>query len=207
MGNEKPATNNTWCFKMFYTTWDCGKWGEIGYAICVDTAGHSETHWGCNIWQKTSTQGSYFYFQWAWRSTWIWSNCSKKSVRSKISQVCCKNKHQISRLQCQKPLAWCKLNRHKTVNDFWKKVIYSYECKVELGMDNRVLIWRQSGKEWTPPCLNPGRGCRVSLAIWVYKNYEGVGTLTVVDGNINAKNILKSLITLYGPLLHVIPRW
>jgi hypothetical protein len=52
-------------------------------------------------------------------------------------------------------------------NDFWKMVIYSDEYKVELGMDNRVLIWRQSGKEWTPPCLNPGRGCRVSLVIWV----------------------------------------
>jgi len=51
---------------------------------------------------------------------------------------------------------------HKTVNDFWKKVIYSDECKVELGMDNRVLIWRQSGKQWIPSCLNPGRGCRLS---------------------------------------------
>jgi hypothetical protein len=45
-----------------------------------------------------------------------------------------------SRLQCQKRLAWCKLNKHKTVNDFWKKVIYSDECDVELGMNNRVLI-------------------------------------------------------------------
>jgi len=68
-------------------------------------------------------------------------------------------------------------------------MIYCDECKVELGMDNRVLIWRRSGKEWTPPCLNPGRGCRVSLMIWVYINYEGVGTLTVVDGNINANKI------------------
>jgi hypothetical protein len=84
--------------------------------------------------------------------------------------------------------------------------MHSYECKVEMGMDNRVLIWRQSGKEWTPPRLNPGRGCRVGLVFWVYIAHEGVGALTVVDGNINAKNILKSLITLYGPLLHVIPR-
>jgi hypothetical protein len=49
MGNGKPATNNIWCFKMFYATWNCGKRGEIGYVICVDTAGHSETHWGCKI--------------------------------------------------------------------------------------------------------------------------------------------------------------
>jgi len=30
-------------------------------------------------------------------------------------------------------------------------VIYSYECKVELGMDNRVLIWRRPGEELTRP--------------------------------------------------------
>jgi hypothetical protein len=39
--------------------------------------------------------------------------------------------------------------RHFQRNDFWKMVIYSDECKVELEMDNR----------------------------------EGVGTLTVFDGN------------------------
>jgi hypothetical protein len=37
------------------------------------------------------------------------------------------------------------------------------------------FFWRQSGKEWTPPCLNPGRGCRVSLVIWVFITHEGVG--------------------------------
>ena len=95
----------------------------------------------------------------------------------------------------------CKLNRHKTVNDFWKKVIYSDECKVELGMDNRVLIWRRPGEEWTPPCLNPGRGCRVSLMIWVYINYEGVGTLTVVDGNINAKQYIEVIDNLVWPVI------
>jgi hypothetical protein len=132
---------------------------------------------------------------------------SKKNWRyqREVTIICISKKNRQH--NDQKPLTWCKLNRHKTVNDFWKKVIYSYECKIELGMDNRVLIWRQSGKEWTPPCLNPGRGCRVSLVIWVYIAHEGVGTLTVVDGNINANKILKSLITLFSPLLHVIPRW
>ena len=56
-------------------------------------------------------------------------------------------------------------------------------------MDNRVLIQRRHGEVWTPPCLNPGRGARVSLMIWGCIIYEGVGTLTVVDTerNINAK--------------------
>ena len=62
-------------------------------------------------------------------------NCMKQNITSVLLK-----KRQNSRLQCQKRLAWCKLNKHKTVNDFWKKVIYSDECKVELGMNNRVLI-------------------------------------------------------------------
>jgi hypothetical protein len=72
-------------------------------------------------------------------------------------------------------------------------------------MDNRVLIWRRPCEEWTPLCLNPGRSVRVSLMI----TYEGVGNLTVVDSNINAQKYIvhfniKSLIILFGPLLHVI---
>jgi hypothetical protein len=40
-------------------------------------------------------------------------------------------------------------------------------------------------------CLNPGRGVRVSLMIWGCITYEGVGTLTVVDGNINAQKYIE----------------
>ena len=62
-------------------------------------------------------------------------------------------------------------------------------------MNNCVLVWRRSGEEWTPPCLNPGRSFRVSLMNWgcitkIYM-YEGVGTLTVVDGNINAQKYIE----------------
>ena len=53
--------------------------------------------------------------------------------------MCCKRNIRIRDYNVKKRLAWCKLNGHKTVNDFWKKVIYSEECKVELGMNNSVL--------------------------------------------------------------------
>ena len=58
-----------------------------------------------------------------------------------------------------------KLNRYITINDFWKKVIYSDEYKVELGMDHCVLIWRRPGGEWTPPCLNPGLDVRCCMFV------------------------------------------
>jgi hypothetical protein len=39
--------------------------------------------------------------------------------------------------------------------------------------------------------LNPGRGDRASLMILGCITYEGVGTLTVVDGNIDAQKHIK----------------
>ena len=56
-------------------------------------------------------------------------------------------------------------------------------------MDNRVLIWRRPGEEWTPQCLNPGREAR--MMIWGCITYEGVSTLTVINGNINAAKYIE----------------
>jgi hypothetical protein len=39
--------------------------------------------------------------------------------------------------------------------------------------------------------LHPGRGDRASLMILGCITYEGVGTLTVVDGNIDAQKYIK----------------
>jgi len=124
-----------------------------------------------------------------------------KLYETKYHKCFVKQKHRNSRLQCQKRLAWCKLNRHKTVNDFWKEMIYSAECKVELVMDNRILIWRRPGEEWTPPCLNPGLGVRVNLMIWDCITYEGVGTLTVVGGYINAPKYIEVIDNLVWPII------
>ena len=60
-------------------------------------------------------------------------------------------------------------------------------------MDNHVLIWRRPGEEWTPPCLNAGRGVSVSLMIWSCIPNEGVGTLTVVYDNINAQKYIEAI--------------
>ena len=68
-------------------------------------------------------------------------------------------------------------------------------------MDNRVLVWRRPGEEWTPPCLNPGRGSRLSLMIWGCITYEGVGTITVVTGNINALKYIEIVDNFVWPVI------
>jgi hypothetical protein len=50
-----------------------------------------------------------------------------------MKQKCCKNRIRFRDYNVKKRLAWCKVKRHKTLNDFWKKVIYNDECKVEFG--------------------------------------------------------------------------
>jgi hypothetical protein len=45
--------------------------------------------------------------------------------------------------------------------------------------------------------LNPGGGDRVSLMIWGCITYEGVGTLTVVGGNINAQKYIEIRILMF----------
>ena len=64
-----------------------------------------------------------------------------------------------------------------------------------------VTFWRRSGEEWTPPCLNPGRGVRVSLLILGCITYEDVSTLTVVDCNINAQRYIDGIDNFVLPVI------
>ena len=49
--------------------------------------------------------------------------------------------------------------------------------------------------------MNPGRSVRVSLMIWGCITYEGVGTLTVVDGNINAQKYIEVVYNFVWPVI------
>jgi hypothetical protein len=52
--------------------------------------------------------------------------------------------------------------------------------------------------------LFPGRGVRASLMIWGCITYEGVGTLTVDDGNINAQKYTEVIDNFAWPVIAVI---
>ena len=77
------------------------------------------------------------------------------------------------------------------MDNYWNLLIFSDECKVILGENNRVYVWRRPGEEYIPECLCPGRQPRVSLMIWACITWHGVGTLTVVNGNINAPKYIE----------------
>ena len=74
-------------------------------------------------------------------------------------------------------LAWARGKRYWTVERDWSRVIFSDECKIIVGENNRVFVWRKPGEEWLPQCLSPGCKAKMSLMIW--------GCI-IFNGNINA---------------------
>ena len=72
-------------------------------------------------------------------------------------------------------LAWARGKRYWTVERDWSRVIFSDECK--------------PGEEWLPQCLSPGCKAKMSLMIWGCITFNGVGTLTTVNGTLMSQNI------------------
>lgn len=102
-----------------------------------------------------------------------------------------KKKLRIREVNKKKRVNWCKQYRHKTVDDFWNNIIFSDECKVMIDGEQRVYVWRKDGEEWDPPCVAPPPGRRLDLMVWGCITAHGVGTLCIVDGNINAEKYIE----------------
>ena len=72
------------------------------------------------------------------------------------------------------------------VDGYWNRVIFSDESKVEIGLDNRVYIWRRAGEEWLPASTSPPPRKRLGVMIWGCITFNRVGTLDFLEGSINA---------------------
>ena len=90
----------------------------------------------------------------------------------------------------KKRVKWCKERTGRTVDNYWKKVVFSDESQIVLGTNNRVYIWRKNDEKYNPHLICSRPKQKISLMIWGCICYDGVGTLTTVEGNINsAKHI------------------
>ena len=88
----------------------------------------------------------------------------------------------------KKRLSWCREKRKLTVDNYWKKVIFSDESKIVIGRDSRVYVWRKRDEGWRPDLVGPrqSKPC-YEVMIWGCISWYGVGTITAVTGNINAE--------------------
>jgi hypothetical protein len=73
---------------------------------------------------------------------------------------------RVRKVNKTKRVKWCKEAKKKTVDDYWKRVIFTDECKVMIDGERRVAVWRKFGEEWDPPCIAPPAGRRLDLMIW-----------------------------------------
>lgn len=109
--------------------------------------------------------------------------------------------HRIREANRKARIAWCRGNRYKTINAYWNRVIFSDECKIDIGTDNRVFIWRRVREEWMPCCLSQPPTPKFSLMVWGCITFDGVGTITVIDGIVNAQRYIDILEAHCGLLL------
>ena len=82
---------------------------------------------------------------------------------------------------------WCKDRRGRTVDNYWKKVIFSDESQIVLATNNRAYIWRKDDEKYDPHLICSRSEQNISLMIQGCTCYDGVGTLTAVEGNINSE--------------------
>lgn len=112
-----------------------------------------------------------------------------------------KKKIRIRAVNRIKRVTWARGKRLWHLTTHWKRVIFSDECKVVIGDNNRVYVWRKPGEEWLPECVCPPPQVKFSLMIWACITWNGVGTLTVVDGNINAQKYIEILDSQLWPVV------
>ena len=104
-----------------------------------------------------------------------------------------KKKMVVREANRKKRVKWCKERRDRTVDNYWKKVIFSDETQIVLGTNNRVYICRKDDEMYNPHLFSPRSERKISLMIWRCICYDGVGTLTADEGNINSAKYIDIL--------------
>jgi len=86
------------------------------------------------------------------------SSVSKRTVQRKLysegyHRRVIRKRIRIREANRKNRLAWCRTNQRRTVDSYWKRVIFSDESKVDIGLSHRVFVWRKVGESYLPCCL------------------------------------------------------
>lgn len=92
----------------------------------------------------------------------------------------------IKEVNRKKRLSWCREKRRWSVENNWRKIIVSDESKIMIGHDDRVYVWRKAGEGWRPDLVSQKPRPKFQVMIWGCISWFGPGTVSPVDGNINA---------------------
>ena len=67
--------------------------------------------------------------------------------------------------------------------------------------NNHVYVWGRPDEVWQPACLGLRGSCKFSAMFWGCITYQGVGTFTEVEGNINSRMYINILDTYVWPVI------
>ena len=95
---------------------------------------------------------------------------------------------------CRSKLRW-------TFNRDWKRVILSDETHVVVDSNNRAYVWRCPDEVLQPERLGLRGNCKLSAMFWGCITYQGVGTFTEVESNINSRKYINILDTFLWPVI------
>lgn len=112
-----------------------------------------------------------------------------------------RKKMDVSQINRKKRVSWCLEKRKLTFNNYWNTVIFADESQIVLGENYRVYVWRTLNEAYLSRCMCPPRQRRVSIMLWNCLTYCGVGTLCLVNGNINAEKYISVLENYLWPVI------
>jgi transposase len=112
------------------------------------------------------------------------------SKRVPAKKVVIREVNRKKRLQyCRGKLTW-------TVNNKWKRVIFSDEMTIVIKPNGRVKLWRKVEEKWSVLhlCfLHVGPQATLKLMVWGCIGYDKVGPLVFVDGTMNSAKYIGVL--------------
>jgi transposase len=112
---------------------------------------------------------------------------TRRSVRKKIG---------IREVNKKKRMAWCRGKFHWTVENQWKKVIFTDEMMMVIKPEGTLKVWRKPSEVWRPECLGyvaEAPTTTLKIMVWGCLTYHGVGTLCMVTGNMNSEKYIETL--------------
>ena len=119
--------------------------------------------------------------------------CKKLRFKRRIygKKLALGHRHRKLRLQ------WVRVRRGLSVEEYWKKVVFSDECTVKVGQNHRIFVWKKDGEGSHRPDIygipHPSTTTRYTVNIWSCITWHGQGPIKVIDGKVDAKKYMDIL--------------
>lgn len=82
-------------------------------------------------------------------------------------------------------LAWCQARVNWSIED-WKNIIWSDESPFTLRYKARKKVWRLDNERYDMKCITASVKHDAKINVWGCFSFNGVGELTIIEGNMNA---------------------